>query len=274
MSDNTSPKTVILQGEQGSGKSMMMCKTALHKPVHIVDIDLKIRSAAWAIPLIAAGALTYWELNEPYNDEHIKNRMHQLVKNEKSIKQPMGLTLFAEYMYNLPNTPEGKAAGTWGIDSTTLLNEHVKAHIQHLAGHSKFVFDNWSALKMWWMSTISFIRDLAKENNKDLMFTVHERTGEKPGDKTAGVSYEMDAKGNRQRILHGRQDLKIWASIDGAFGELFGSNADEYYQLFVKMEDGKPTWRCRIHPDGVRSLRTSFIHSQDEFDPDFSKIWR
>lgn len=273
MPNNPSPKTAILQGEQGSGKSLMICKTAIHKPVHVVDIDRKIKSAAWAQPLIASGNLTYWELNETYDDESMKSRIAQLVKNEKPVKQPLGLTNFAEYMYKLPETPEGKAAGTWCIDSTTLLNEHVKTHIQSLAGHSKFVFDNWAALKTWWMSTVSFIRDLAKEHNKDLMFTVHERVGEKAGDKTSGVRYEVDAKGNRQRILTGTQDLRIWASIDGAFGELFGANADEYYQCFVKMIDDKPVWRVRIHPDGVRSLRTSFIHSEAEHEPDFGKIW-
>jgi hypothetical protein len=267
-------KTVILQGEQGTGKSMMACVTAIHKPVHVIDIDRKIASHAWAEPLIKSGELTYWELSEPLDDENIKSRMYQLVKNEKPSHAPQGMIRFAEYMYSLPNKEEGKAAGTWVIDSTTLLNEHVKTHIQYLAGHGKFVFDNWAALKGWWMSTVSFLRDLAKENNKDLIFTVHEREGEKAGDRTSGVSYEMDAKGNRQRVRHGKQDLRIWASIDGAFGELFGSNSDEYYHLFVKMNGETPQWRCRIHPDGVRGLRTSYMHKESEFDPDFRKIWK
>lgn len=274
MADNLSPKTVILQGEQGSGKSLMICKTAIHKPVHVIDVDRKIQSAGWARPLLESHQLTYWELTEPYDDENIKSRMNTLVQNSKPSKMPMGLTRFAEYMYKLPETEEGKAAGTWAIDSATLLNEHVKTHIAYTAGHSKFVFDNWFALKSWWMSTISFLRDLAKENGKDLMFTVHEREGEKAGDRTSGVSYELDSKGNRQRIKHGKQDLRIWASIDGAFGELFGSNSDEYYQLYVDIVNDKPVWRCRIHPDGVRGLRTSYIHTESEFDPDFKLIWK
>jgi len=272
--DNPNPKTVVLQGEQGSGKSLMLCKTAVHKPVHVIDIDRKIRNAAWATPLLASGELTCWELKEPYDDENMKSRMAQLVKNEKPARPPQGLTRFAEYIYQLPDTSEGKAAGTWGVDSTTLLNEHVKTHIQYLAGHSKFVFDNWSALKAWWMSSVSYLRDLSKEHGKDLIFTVHERVGEKAGDHTSGVKYVTDTKGNTQRVLQGTQDLRIWASIDGAFGELFGTNVDEYYQLFVKMDDDKPTWRCRIHPDGVRALRTSFVHVEAEHDPDFRKIWK
>lgn len=272
--DNPSPKTVILQGEPGSGKSLMACRTAVHKPVHVIDIDRKTRSAGWATPLLADGSLTVWELAEPYDDENIKSRMWQLVENKKPAKPPAGLTAFAEYMYKLPTLPEGKAAGTWLIDSTTLLNEHVKTHIMYLAGFNKFQFDEWASLKAWWMSTVSFLRDQAKENGKDLIFTVHERTGEKPGDKTSGVKYETDAKGNRQRLLQGTLALKIWASIDGAFGELFGANADEYYWLHIDIVDGKPKWKCRIHPDGVRSLRTSFMHSEAEHEPDFRKIWR
>jgi hypothetical protein len=273
---NPSPKTVILQSEPGMGKSVMLCCTAINKPVHVVDIDRKIRSAGWAQPLIQKGELTYWELNEPYDEENIKSRLNQLVKNEKPMKQPMGVTRFAEYMYRLADTEEGKRAGTWGIDSWTLLNEHVKSHIMYIAGHNKFQFDEWAALKSWHMQTVSFLRDLAKEHGKDLVFTVHEREGEKAGDRTSGVKYETDAKGNRQRVRQGTQELKIWASIDGAFGELFGATVDEYYHLYVDVNrDTKtPQWRCRIHPDGVRSLRTSFMHKESVFDPDFRKIWR
>lgn len=269
---NTSPKTVILQGEPGSGKSMMACVTAVNPPVHVIDIDRKIQSAGWAQRLLASGALTYWELQEPLDDENMRQRMKQLVDDKQPAKQPQGLVQFAEYMYKLPSTPEGKAAGTWFIDSTTLLNEHVKTHIQYLAGHNKFVFDNWAALKAWWMSTVSFLRDQAKENHKDLIFSVHERVGEKAGDKTSGVKYETDIKGNRQRLLQGTLALKIWASIDGAFGELFGANADEYYWNYYDASLGK--WKVRIHPDGVRSLRTSFIHNEAIHEPDFRKIWK
>lgn len=252
----------------------MMCCTALHQPVHVVDIDRKIKSAGWAQARIKSGDLTCWELTEPYDEENIKARLDQLVKNEKPRRQPQGVTRFAEYIYTLPETSEGKVAGTWGIDSATLLNEHVKSHIMYIAGHNKFQFDEWAALKSWWMQTVSFLRDLAKEHGKDLIFTVHEREGEKAGDRTSGVKYETDIKGNRQRIRQGTQELKIWASIDGAFGELFGANVDEYYYLHTDQVDGKTKWRCRIHPDGVRSLRTSFMHSEAEHDPDFRKIWR
>lgn len=278
---NRSPKVTILQGEPGTGKSLMACRTAVNPPVHVVDIDRKVRSAGWAQSLIESKQLTYWELNESYDDENVKARLEELVGNEHSNtkprgprKMPQGITRFAEYMYSLPSTEEGKAAGTWCIDSCTLLNNHVIAHISYLADHNKFQFDEWFSLQQWWISTTSFLKDQAKEHGKDLIFMVHERVGEKAGDRTSGVEYTVDAKGNRQRILLGKQDLRIWASISGAFGELFGAVADEYYHLFIDIENGRPKWRCRIHPDGVRALRTSFIHSEAVHEPDFRKIWR
>ena len=274
MTENKSPKTIILQSEPGAGKSMMACLTAVHKPVHVVDIDRKVQSAGWAQAALASGQLTYWELNEPIDEENLKSRMTQLVKNEKPSKMPLGVTKFAEYMYELPKTEQGKAAGTWVIDSTTLLNEHVKSHIQYIAGHSKFVFDNWTALKAWWMSSTSFLRDQAKENGKDLIFTVHERVGETPGDKTSGVKYETDLKGNRTRVMQGTQDIKIWASIDGSFGSLFPAHVDEYYWLHVETDGDKVEWKCRVWPDGLRALRTSFKVDKAEHEPDFGKIWK
>ena len=253
----------------------MACATAVNQPVHVVDIDRKIGSAGWAKTLIEAGQLTYWELSEALDEENMRSRMSQLYENKRPSKQPLGLSRFAEYMYALPGTEEGKRAGTWVIDSATILNDHVTTHLSHLAGHSKFEFDNWAALSKWWVSSTSTMRDLAKENGKDLIFTVHEREGEKAGDKTSGVRYETDLKGNRQRIRQGTMDLKIWASISGGFGELFGAVADEYYWLYVDMDAEKnPVWKCRIHPDGIRSLRTSFMHSKAVHEPDFRKIWK
>lgn len=268
-------KTVILQGEPGTGKTLMACRTAVNKPVHVVDIDRKLAGAGWAQALIERGEVTYWELSEPFDEENIKARMETLIANTKPRRAPMGLTKFAEYMYQLPDTPAGKAAGTWVIDSATILNNHVMTHIAYLAGHSKFQFDNWAALQQWWISTVSFLRDIAKEHNKDLIFTVHERVGEKAGDRTSGVKYETDAKGNRQRVLQGTQELRIWASISGAFGEMFGAQADEYYHLYTDMDSNKnPVWHCRVHPDGVRSLRTSYVHSKAVHAPDFREIWK
>jgi hypothetical protein len=274
MTDNPSPKTVILQGEPGTGKSMMAGLTAVHKPVHFMDIDRKIQSAGWAREAIAKGEITYWELNEPTDEENLKSRITQLAKGEKLTKPPQGWIKFAEYYHKLPQEPAAKAAGTWVVDSATFLNEHMKSQIMYLAGKSKYEWDQWNALKIGWLDTFGVMRDLAKENHKDLIVTVHEREKEKVGEKSRGVTYETDIRGNRTRIVGGTQDLKIWASIDGAFGELIGAPADEYYWLHVVMVNGNPVWKCRVHPDGMRALRTSFVIKDAEQEPDFRKIWK
>lgn len=272
--DNPSPKTILLQGEPGSGKSMMGALTAIHKPVHVIDIDRKIRSAGWARGALASGALTVYELAEPFSAANIKARVSAVTKNAATPTAPEGWQTFADYMQRIHETPDGKAAGTWMIDSLTFLNEHFKTHIQFLAGKSKFVWDNWNALKAGWIDTVSFLRDSAKEHGKDLILTVHERDREQAGERTTGVKYEADKDGNRQRVLIGTQDIKVWASIDGAFGQLIGGSMDEYYWLHVVMQNGNPAWRCRVWPDGLRNLRTSFVVKQAEFDPDFKAIWK
>lgn len=268
-------RTVILQGEPGCGKTMMACMTAVHKPVHVIDIDRKINSAGWATPLIESKQLTYWELGEAYDEDTIKARMMALTGESHPTRPPQGVARFAEYFYKMPSTEEGKAAGTWVIDSATLLNYHAMAMLSYTTTHIKLQFDDWAALQKWWLSTTSYIKDVAKEHNKDLIWTVHERDYDKVGPKTTGVKYEIDSKGNRQRNLQGTHDVKIVASITGAFGSIFGMIADEYYHLYTELDgDKKPVWKCRIHPDGVRALRTSFMHKEAVHDPDFRKIWR
>jgi len=277
--DNPSPKTVLLQGEPGSGKSAMMSLTAVHKPVHVVDIDRKIQSAGWAQEALASGELTYDELKEPIDDSNIRARIASLVKKEKPNVAPKGWTMFAEIFYALPTNPKAKAAGTWGVDCLTLLNEHLKTHIMYLADRSKYTWDQWNALKIGWMDTFSVMRDLAKENGKDLILTVHERNASEPGDRTTGVRTETIASPtegiSQVRTYTGIQDVKVWASIDGAFGNLIGAQTDEYYLLYVEAEKDKPpVWRCRVHPDGRRNLRTSFKLDRDVYECDFRKIWR
>lgn len=271
--DNPSPKTVVLQGPPGVGKSMMACLTAAHPPVHVCDIDRKIQSAGWAQAALASKQLTYWELAETIEETDMKERVRQLASMSKSMKSPRGWSAFTEYFYSLPNLPEAKAAGTWVVDSATHLNEHLKASIMYTAEKSKYSWDQWNALKVGWIDAFSVMRDLAKEHGKDLIITVHERDKEKAGDRTTGVKY-VDTKEGQQRVVVGTQDLQVWASIDGAFGELIGSFVDEYYWLHIKMENGEPVYKCRVRPDGLRNLRTSFLQKTSEHEPDFRKIWK
>lgn len=273
------PKTVCLQGEPGSGKSRMACLTAIHKPVHVIDIDRKVESAAWAEEAIEKGELTYWELKEPIDESNIRARIASLVSKDKPNVMPRGWAMLSELIYKLATDPISMKAGTWFLDSLTLGNEHLKTHIMWLAGRSKYAWDQWNALKIGWMGTFSVVRDLAKENGKDLIVSVHERTVGEPGDRTTGVKTEVIASKDEgistARIFQGVQDVKVWASIDGAFGELIGAQTDEYYWLCVDTSNkDKPVWKCRVWPDGRRNLRTSFNATQAEFAPDFRVIWK
>jgi len=104
-------KSILLQGEPGCGKSMMGALTAINKPVHIVDIDRKVGSAAWAQEAIKKQELTYWELKEPIDDSNIKARNYSLVTNAKPNVQPMGWTRLADYVYEMPKSEDAKRAG-------------------------------------------------------------------------------------------------------------------------------------------------------------------
>ena len=280
--DMSMSRTTCLQGEPGSGKSMMACLTAVRKPVHVIDVDRKIASAGWAAAAIASRELTYWEVAEAVDDSNLKGRMISLsvaFATSKPTIEPKGWGALANFGYKLPNDPVSKAAGTWVIDSLTLANEHLKAMIMYHAGRSKFTFDQWNALKIGWMDTLSFLRDVARENDKDLIVTVHERFKEEPGNMTTGAKMEVvtSASGEKsvQKVFVGQQDVKVWASIDGAFGDLIGAQCDEYYYLFVDASNKeKPVWKCRVWPDGRRALRTSFMLDKAEWEPDFRKIWR
>jgi hypothetical protein len=260
---------------------MMIGLTAVNQPVHFIDIDRKIRGAGWAVDVLKSGQVTVQELSEAFDDTNLVARVNalgaKLAKAGPSVA-PKGWSTFAEMIYNLPRNEDAKKAGTWAVDSLTILNEHLKTHLMHQAGRSKFTFDQWAALKVGWMDTISVIRDLAIENGKDLMFTVHERIKEEPGDRTTGIRMELVKQGEDsalQKTFQGTQDVKVWASIDGAFGDLIGAQMDEYYWLYVEVDGNKkPTWRCRVHPDGRRSLRTSFKVTESVYEPDFRKIWK
>src|SRR5262245_44864578 len=134
------PRTVLLQGEPGSGKTLMAVKTAINRPVHVIDIDRKVLSAAWAEPLILEGSVTVWELNEPIDKTNFGNRMYSLIKFDKPPVVPQGWIKIGEYV-NAHDDPNWKKAGTVVFDSLTLWNEHLKTFIMFNAGRSKFTFD-------------------------------------------------------------------------------------------------------------------------------------
>lgn len=274
-----SPLTTLLQGEPGCGKSRMACLTAIHKPVYVLDIDRKVASAGWARAALQNEQLFYWELDEPMDEENLKLRVAHLAskENQKASIAPQGWNKFAEKVANLGNDENFMKSNTLNVDSLTLLGEHFKSHLMWLVGKNKYTWDQWNAYKIGWTRTIDALRSVAKKYNKDLIMTVHERTGEAPGDRSTGVAYTTsikDGEATRQREIKGTLDLKIWASIDGSFGALIGAQMDEYYHLYVNASDEKVEWKCRVWPDGRRPLRTSFMVKQAVFNPDFREIWK
>lgn len=286
--------TIALMGPPGVGKTEMAALTSPKKPVHIIDIDRKVRSMARLRHAIERGELTYKEIGETLTEDSMKGRLDALVKDEKGQRPPKGWTNFANYMGGVENNDVAKKAGTIVIDSYTQLGLHMKAHIQFLKGKSKFVWDDWNIWKIMWTEATTILVDYVLStavdgcrikqeetacehgsSNKDLVITIHERVSERPSPTTEKVTVKAGEKGDRQKIYIGDMDVLIAGSIDGAFGLEFGSYFTDVYALRVDVDrDKKPTWRCRVHPDGQRDLRCSFdTKGVTEFEPDFEQIW-
>ena len=266
--------SIALMGPPGSGKTTMACLTA-PPPVHVVDIDRKIRSMASLRSSIEKGALTYREIGETLSEDSMARRLDALVKDEKQTRPPKGWTNFANYCAGLEADEQAKKAKTLVIDSYTQLAMHMRAHIQYLRGKSKFVWDDWSSWKSMWTEVTTILVDYALSNDKHLIIILHERVSEKPGAQTGKVVVTTGAKGEKSREYLGTMDVRIAGSIEGAFGLEFGSYFTDVYGLRVEAErDKNPRWICRVQPDNQRDLRCSFdTKGVLEFEPDFRKIW-
>lgn len=265
---------VALIGPPGAGKTVMVCKTAVRRPVHVVDIDRKIKAMAILRDLVTQGQITYKEIGETVQEDSIARRLDALVKNEKPTRPPRGWTNLANYVGSFENEPIVKSAGTILIDSYTQMALHLRAHIQYLAGRSKFEWNEWSVWKSIWGEATTTLVDYALAYDKDLIITVHERVSEVPGEGAQKVLVKQNPKGGTTREYVGAMNVRIAASIEGAFGLEFGTYFTDVYRLFVKIEGGQPQWRCRVLPDGQRDLRCSFdVGHQAEWEPDFAKIW-
>jgi len=268
---------VALIGPPGHGKSTMACLTAVRKPVHVVDIDRKIKSMFAFQNALAKGELTYKEIGETLNEEKsLTKRLDALVKLESGLlRAPRGWSNFANYVGTLEEDETVKKSGTLVIDSYTQLAPHLRAHIQFLRGKSKFVFDDWSTWKAMWAETTTILVDYALTYDKDLIITLHERVSKKPGEQTSKVMVRRGDKGEQSKEYLGTMDVRIAGSIEGAFGLEFGTYFTDVYALKVVVDSAKkPTWRCRVLPDGQRDLRCSFdVKEQAEWEPDFRKIW-
>ena len=134
---------VALIGPSGAGKTVMACKTAIRRPVHVVDIDRKVASLAILRDLVDKGEITYKEVGETIQEDSIARRLEALVKNDKPARPPRGWTNLANYLGSIENDLTAKAAGTILIDSYTQMGLPLRSNIQYLAGLSKFEWDEW-----------------------------------------------------------------------------------------------------------------------------------
>lgn len=262
--------TIALMGPPGSGKSTMAIKTAVKRPVHVLDIDRKVRSMAL---LSSLPDVTVWELNEALGESGLRERMRSLMSNDpKAVRAPRGWSLFAEYCDKLENNEAAKAAGTIVLDSTTLLAQHMRAHMSYTLGKTKFNFDAWSAWATMWKELTTIFIDYALSHDKDLIFTFHEVASEVPGDTTTKVVVKQK-EDVKQREYLGTMAVKIISAVEGSFARNFGAWFTDVYALSVEVTSDKPKWMCRVLPDGQRDLRCSFpVGEQAEWEPDLRKI--
>lgn len=270
--------TIVLMGPPGSGKSQMACKTAIKRPVHVLDIDRKLTGMAWVWPLLKSKDVTYWELKQPLIRDKLGSRIRLLAKNENPALEPLGWKTLCEYTdLVMEKSEEFKNAGTLVVDSATTMGDHLARAILFLddKGTSTLSPRNWASYQAAWKEVVTCFRDLCIREDKDLIFTVHERVSEIPGDSTSKVIRRKDPiSGITEREFIGTMDVKIATSINGQFGIEFPLHFEEVYHTYVEMDkDKNPVWRCRVLPDGRRDLRTSFPVKQAVFPPDFKEIW-
>lgn len=258
-------------GPPGCGKSTMIARTALARPVHIIDVDRKILSCGLDLPDV-----TVWELAEALTEDSMANRLRALVENKKPQTAPQGWPKYSRMVDELTKRPESMAAGTWAVDSYTRLQDHLKRQILYLdaKGAANLSPRNYGALLGMLEEATSQLIDLAKANGKDLIITVHERVSELPGPNTK-VVHVKNERGDIEREFEGTMEMKITPSIEGQFSQKMLSYFDEAYGLSVQMVNGKPMWVCRVMPDGRRDLRTSLpVDGKEVFPCDFREIGR
>lgn len=268
-------RTVLLLGPPGSGKTTMLATTVVNPPCHVIDIDGKVESMYNLNPSRESGALTFRELGETLVEDSLGRRAQLLAMHENPERPPRGWLKFADLVENLEKEEDSKRAGTWAIDSLTMLGWHLKRKILYddKRGTAALSPKNWGAYLNMWVETMSILKDLAKVNGKDLICTVHERMSEIPGANTKIIKVREGDQTHTEYV--GMLDYKIAASIEGQFGLQMGAFFEEVYALNVSVEEGGGgvKWNCRVLPDGRRDLRNSFGLTKPDYPPDFRLIW-
>lgn len=275
-------KTCALIGPPGCGKTTMAALTCIQKPSHVVDWDRKALTMSNLQDAIKRGDVTVKEIDEPLMEGSLVARAMSLATNMKAPKAPQGWTAFARYVDHIMDDPPAKAAGTWIIDSYTRMGAHLDRHLAYVSDNSRGNMrpQDWKAYLMMMQEATTVLIDIARSAGKDIIFTIHERQSELPGPNTKVIKKKGES-GIVEREYLGALDLRIAGSVQGQFGTEFGSYFEEVYALRVELDSNqRPRWICRVQPDSIRDLRTTFTHRDvkgeiiTEFPCDFTKIWR
>src|SRR6185436_11102616 len=130
-------------------------------------------------------------------------------------------------------------------------------------------FQQWGAFFKMLEESVTILIDSAKEFDKDIYFTIHEKEIEVPGKDT-----KIMHVGTEKRYV-GTLDLGIGCSVAGSFSSRMPMLFTEVYALktTVNPTTQEVTYKCVVKPDGLRPLRTSYNVTGSEFDCDFRKIW-
>lgn len=264
--------TVLLMGPAGSGKTTMGALSTSQKPVHIFDLDRKVDVMNGLKIAIVKGDVTYVELKSPLVEEGLAKRVELLAKRTPDAKAPMGWIEFDRLLTGAKHDENAKRARTWMFDSWTIASAHLERIISFHSGKIAFTFTEWGAFLKMNQEAITCIIDECKSLGKDVIFTVHEREVEVPGPETK-VIYSPGKEGNKTREYIGSLSLATAASVAGQFGQQIASHFGEVYALRVDIVNNKPTWICRVKPDGKRPLRTSYAVDREEFPCDLAEIW-
>lgn len=257
-------RKVLLLSPPGAGKSRMAMNTAVNRPVHVLDLDRKVRS------MNPPSDVTWWELKETLVEGGLVARAKSIANDTKPTLQPMGWIRICEMIERLPKDEQSKNAGTWVLDSLSVFCDHLIRFILFSSPKAKAHMSQreWGAFLQMMKESMSVLIDGAQEHDKDLIVTVHERLVERPGPSTK-ILYDGD-----ERNFVGPVEWVMAPSIGGQFATEVTRYFEEVYALFVKPGD-KPQWLCRVHPDGKRDLRTTFdTKGKVEFPPDFKQIWK
>jgi hypothetical protein len=123
-------------------------------------------------------------------------------------------------------------------------------------GHATLSDRNYGTYLNMNAEAVVAMKDACAKVDMDLIITVHEKTSDLPTKHT--TTKRVIEQGVSRIVRDGVVQPVIAPSIEGQFGINMPAYFAQVYQCFVETDDdGVPSWRMRIKPDGVRDLRTS-----------------